>query len=235
MSISTLSIVCSVGSKRGLGAGELGEVAAPFLDADRLAASPVHRDGGDAGGGEQAGHHGDDVVRVEGVIDAGRVDVDGDGVTRQHHVQMDGGPATVVPVGHGQARDGGREFEALCGPPCRAFGRDLADAVGPEERPDTMVVTERTGLVEHAVAVGFVDGGRRAVEEGPGPLVVLHEMGQPAAVGGQVVLPVVRLGHREVEDVVGVGGQPAHVACRKVDWHALDTGRFELAARRRRR
>src|ERR1700693_796104 len=99
---------------------------------------------------------------------------------------MNGGPATVVPVGHGQARDGGRKFEALRGPPCRAFGRALADAVGTKERPDTIVGTEGTALVDPAVTLRFVDGGRRAVEEAPGTLMVPHEMGQPAAVGGQV-------------------------------------------------
>ena len=45
-----------------------------------------------------------------------------------------------------------------------------------------------------------------------GVLVVLHQVGQAAAVGPQVLLPLVRLGHGEVDDVVGVGGQAGHVA-----------------------
>ncbi len=42
----------------------------------------------------------------------------------------------------------------------------------------------------------------RKASRGP---VVLHEVGETAAVGPKVLLPLVRLGHGEVDDVVGVG------------------------------
>ena len=192
-----------------LGPGQSGQVGAPLLDADRLTPAPVDRHRRHGRSGEQPGHHGQDVVGVQRVVDARGVDVDGDGVTGQHHVQVDGGPAAVVAVGHGEPRNGGREPEALCRPAGRALGRDLADAVRAQERPHAVVVAERAVLVEDAVALGLVDGRRRAVQKGAGVPVVLHEIGQAAAVGRQVLLPVVRLGHGEVEHVVGVSGQLA--------------------------
>jgi Domain of Unknown Function (DUF1543) len=93
-----------------------------------------------------------------------------------------------------------------------------------------VVVAERSVFVEDAVAFGLGDRRGRAVEEGAGVPVVLHEEGQAAAVGRQVPLPVVRLGHREVEDVLGILGQSAHVARLEVDWDALDAGHLQLGA-----
>ena len=58
-------------------------------------------------------------------------------------------------------------------------------------------------------------------------LVVLHQPGQPAAVGPQVAVPVVGLGHGEVNDVVGVGGKGAHVPGGQVDGDAADPGRLQ--------
>ena len=103
-----------------LGAGQPGQVGAPLLDADRLAAAPVDRHRRHGRRGEQARHHGEDVVGVQRVVDARRVDVDGDGVARQHHVQVDGGPATVVAVGHRQPGDRGRAARSARRPsaPC---------------------------------------------------------------------------------------------------------------------
>ena len=53
-SICTLSMVSRVGAKPGRDPGQLGEVAAPLLDADRLVAAPVDRRGRRGGGTEQA-------------------------------------------------------------------------------------------------------------------------------------------------------------------------------------
>ena len=47
-----------------------------------------------------------------------------------------------------------------------ALGGDLADAVGAQERPHAVVVAQRPVLVEDAVALGLVDPGGRAVQEG---------------------------------------------------------------------
>src|ERR1700691_5869519 len=45
--------------------------------------------------------------------------------------------------------------------------------------------------VDHAVPLRFVDRRGRAVQEGPGTTVMLHEVGQATAVGRQVSFPVV--------------------------------------------
>ena len=131
-----------------LDAGQPGQVRAPLLDAHRVAPAPVHRGGRHRGRGQQAGHHGGDVVGVQRVVDAGRVAVDRDGVAREHHVQVDGGPAAVVAVRDGQAGDRRRQPVALRRPARRALGPDLADAVRAQERPHAVVVAERAALVE---------------------------------------------------------------------------------------
>ena len=66
----------------GLGARQPGQVGAPLLNADRLAAAPVDGHRRDRRRREQARHHGQDVVGVQRVVDARRVHVDGDGVSR---------------------------------------------------------------------------------------------------------------------------------------------------------
>ena len=182
-SICTLSMVSAVGAKLGVEAGELGEVAAPLLDADRLVAAPVDGGGRGGGRGQQPGDHGDDVVLVDRVVDAGRVDVDGDLAAVEHHLEVDGRPPAPVAVGDRQPGDGGGQLEAVGRPPGGGLGGDLADAVGPEERPDAVVVAELVVLGEDVVAHRLVDAGGRAVEEGVGLPVVLHQAGQPAAVG----------------------------------------------------
>src|ERR1019366_3331921 len=86
--------------------GDLAQVATPRLDADRLTAAPVDHRGRGAGDAQQTGHHGDDVVLVDRVVRAGRVDMDGDVGTVDHHLEMDGRPAAAVAVGNGQTGDG---------------------------------------------------------------------------------------------------------------------------------
>jgi hypothetical protein len=75
-----------------------------------------------------------------------------------------------------------------------------------------MVVAEWPLLVEHTVPLRLVDRRGRAVEEGPGVAVMLHQVGQASAVGRQIPLPVVGLGDGEVKHVLGILGQLAHVA-----------------------
>ncbi len=107
-------------------------------------------------------------------------------------------------------------------PPGRGLGGDLGDAVGAEEGPHPVIVPELVLLGEHVVAEGLVDTGGRAVEEGRGVLVVLHQPGQAPAVGLEVEVPVVGLGHGEVDHVVGIPRQAGHVAGRQVDGDAAD-------------
>lgn len=94
-----------------------------------------------------------------------------------------------------------------------------------------MVVTEWGIFSERTVPVWLVDGGARAMQEAAGAVVMLHQVGQAAAIGSQVGLPVVGLGHREVQDVVRVLGQRIHIPILQVDPHALHAGGLELFAR----
>ena len=149
-------------------------------------------------------------------------------MARQHHVQVNGRPSAVVAVGDGQPGNRGRECVPLGSPTRRRFRRDLADAVGTQERPHAVVVSERSILSEDPVPLGLVDGGGRTMQKGASALMVLHEIRQAAAVGRQVQLPVVGLRHREVEDVVRVLRQPPDVARDEVDRHALDAGVLQL-------
>ncbi len=57
--------------------------------------------------------------------------------------------------------------------------------------------------------------------------MVLHQGGQAAQIGLEVLVPVVRLDHGQVEHVVGVGRQAAHVAGEQIDGDAVDPGRLE--------
>ena len=196
----------------GLSARQTGQVRAPLLNADGLAPAPVDGHRRDRRRGEQARHHHQDVVGVQRVIDARGVHVDGDGRPVQHHVQVDGGPPAVVAVGHRQSGDGGGQLEALRRPAGRALRGDLADAVRAQERPNAVVVAQRAFLVEDAMPLRLVDRRGGAVQEGTGASVMLHEVGQPPAVGRQVLRPVVGLGDGEVEHVLGVLGQSSHVA-----------------------
>ena len=154
-------------------------------------------------------------------------------VAVDHHLQVDGRPTPTVAVGDGQPGHGGRQSEPLRRPPGGALGGDLADAVRAEERPHAVVVPELVLLGEHMVAEWFVDAGGRAVDEGLGVLVVLHQPGQAAAVGLEVEVPVVGLGHGEVDDVVGVGREAADIAAGQIDRHAAHPGRFEPGPGRR--
>ena len=120
------------------------------------------------------------------------------------------------------------QLEALGAPAGRALCGDFTDAVRAQEGPHAVVVTEWPVLVEDAMPFRLVDRRGRAVQEGSGAAVMLHEVGQAAAVGRQVPLPVVGLGDGEMEDVVGVLGQLAHVTRHQVDRDALDAGGLEL-------
>src|ERR1700730_6036780 len=70
-------------------AGELREETAPLLDAHRLVPTPVDRGGRRGSGTDQAWDHGEDVVLVEGVIDAGRIQMHRDVTAVDHHLQVD--------------------------------------------------------------------------------------------------------------------------------------------------
>ncbi len=150
-----------------------------------------------------------------------------------HHLEMDCRPPSPVTVGNRQPGDGRRQLVAVGGEACGRLGGDLRDAVGAQERPDAVVVAELVVLFEDVMAHRLVDAGRRAVEEGPRPSVVLHQPGEAPAVGAEVALPVVRLGDGEVDHVVGVLGEPGHVAGDEVDRDAPDPGPLEAALRLR--
>ena len=124
------------------------------------------------------------------------------------------------------------QVETLRRPTRRRLGRDLADAVGPQKRPHPVVVAERVRLGEDMVAHRLVHRSRRAVQEGTGLSMVLHEPGQPTAVGLQVDIPVVGLGDREVQDVVGIGGKPFGLAVQEVDHDASDPAVLQAPAGR---
>src|ERR671918_71326 len=218
------------GPERGLRSDQRAEVGAPVLDADRFVATPVDDRRRHRRRRQHRRDQGGDVVVVDRVVDAGCVDVDGDRHAPEHRVDVGGGPAAVVAVGHVQAGDGGREAE-LAGEGARhRLGGDLGDAVGLEERPDPMVVAQRVGFGEGAVAVGLVHGRRGAVQEGPGAGAVMHERPGATGVAVEVPLPVVGLHDREVEDIGEVVRQPAQVAVDQVDGDAGDPRRLQPAA-----
>ena len=100
-------------------------------------------------------------------------------------------PPTPVAVGDGQPGDGGGQTEPVGCPQSGGFRSDLADAVGAQEGPDPVVVAERVALGEDVVTHGPVDPGGGAVQECRGGLVVLHQVGEPTAVGPQILLPLI--------------------------------------------
>ena len=167
-----------------------------------------------------------------GWYDTRGVDVDRDGGVVHHHVEMDRGPAAAVAVGNRQAGDRRGQLEARRRPSGRGLGRDLADAVGPQERPYPVVVSQRAVLGEHVMAHGFVDSRRGAVQEGTGAAMMLHQPRQAATVGLEVDVPVIGLADREVEHVVGVGRQRRGTTFLQVDHHATDPAILQTPARR---
>ena len=74
---------------------------------------------------------------------------------------------------------------------------------------------------EGSMAVGLVDRGRRALQERTGDAAMEHELARAAGVAVEVGPPVVRLHHREIEDVVEVVGQLRQVAVDQVERHAV--------------
>jgi hypothetical protein len=87
-----------------------------------------------------------------------------------------------------------------------------------------VVVAERIGLEEVAVAVLLVHRRRRAVDERPRPLALLHERQHAAGVAVEVAVPRVRLADAEVDDRGDVVGDGRQVARDQVDRGAADPG-----------
>jgi len=114
---------------------------------------------------------------VYGVVEARFVRVDNDGLAGKDHLQVHGGPTSVVAIRHIETGDDNGKIPLPRSITGHSFSRNLADAVSRHE--DVVAVPQGVTLFEGIVSIELIDPCRGAMQKCFGMTAVAHQQAEP--------------------------------------------------------